>query len=91
MTFGTASLRLNGVKPQSIGAIIGSFKSAVTKQLHQTKTIKQEKIWQRNYYEHIIQDENDYQQIADYITANPINWEYDHENLKTSNQIQESF
>jgi len=71
---------VNGVKPQSVGAIIGSFKSAVTKQLHQTKTINQEKIWQRNYYEHIIRDEDDYQHTADYIKTNPYNWENDHEN-----------
>ena len=71
---------INGVKPGSIGAIIGSFKSAATKQLHQTRTINQEKIWQRNYYEHIINDEHDYQQIADYIASNPLNWKCDHEN-----------
>ena len=41
------SMGINGVKPGSIGAIIGSFKSVVTKQLHQTKTTNQEKIWQR--------------------------------------------
>jgi len=69
-----------GVKPGSIGAIIGSFKSAVTKQLHQTKTIDQEKIWQRNYYEHIIRDKDYYEQIKDYIASNPFNWEFDHEN-----------
>ena len=74
------SVKSDGVKPQSLGAIIGSFKSAVTKQLHQTKIINQEKIWQRNYYEHIIRDEHDHQQIADYILSNPFNWEYDHEN-----------
>ena len=72
----------NGVKPQSIGAIIGSFKSAVTRQLHQTRIINQENIWQRNYYEHIIRDEADTQQIADYIETNPINWQYDHENIE---------
>ncbi|MDT8381936.1 MAG: transposase [Brevefilum sp.] len=85
------SIRGNGVKPKSIGSIIGSFKSAVTKQLHQTKTINQERIWQRNYYEHIIRDEDDYQQITDYIAANPINWGHDLKNLRTSNHIQKPF
>ena len=74
------SKRHNGVKPQSVGAIIGSFKSAVTKKLHGTKIINKEKIWQRNYYEHVIRDEDDYQQIADYIETNPLNWEYDRDN-----------
>jgi len=34
-------------------------------------------IWQRNYYEHIIRDERDYQNILDYIETNPVNWEKD--------------
>ena len=74
-----------------MGVIIRSFKSAVTKSAHDLELFDGVKIWQRNYYEHIIRDEDDYQQIADYIAANPINWEYDHENLKTSNPIQKSF
>lgn len=32
------------------------------------------KIWQRNYYEHIIKDENAYIHIAHYIENNPSNW-----------------
>jgi REP element-mobilizing transposase RayT len=32
------------------------------------------KLWQRNYYEHIIRDENDYRRIANYIVNNPMNW-----------------
>jgi REP element-mobilizing transposase RayT len=70
----------NGVQPQSIGAIIGSFKSAVTKRVHDLGLLIGEKIWQRNYYEHIIRNEDDYHQITDYIETNPINWEYDHDN-----------
>jgi hypothetical protein len=31
-----------------------------------------EKLWQRNYYEHIIRDEDDYFRIVDYIENNPI-------------------
>ncbi len=35
------------------------------------------KIWQRNYYEHIIRDNADYERIAAYILNNPINWDSD--------------
>ena len=34
-------------------------------------------VWQRNYYEHIIRDQNSYEQIAQYIIDNPENWEMD--------------
>ncbi|MHB1277900.1 MAG: hypothetical protein ACYC1Q_05840 [Bacteroidia bacterium] len=34
-------------------------------------------IWQRNYYEHIIRDENSYKFISDYIRDNPEKWKDD--------------
>jgi putative transposase len=34
-------------------------------------------LWQRNYYEHIIRNEQSYKQIADYIINNPKNWKED--------------
>jgi hypothetical protein len=35
------------------------------------------KLWQRNYWEHIIRNKQSYQFIANYIINNPINWQYD--------------
>jgi len=35
------------------------------------------KLWQRNYYEHIIRDENDLNRIRQYITDNPLKWPKD--------------
>ena len=35
------------------------------------------KLWQRNYYEHIIRDEQSFFRIADYIIKNPANWNED--------------
>lgn len=32
------------------------------------------KLWQRNYYEHIIRNDNSYIKIANYILDNPLNW-----------------
>jgi REP element-mobilizing transposase RayT len=34
-------------------------------------------VWQRNYYEHIIRNERDYQIKRNYILNNPANWEND--------------
>ena len=69
----------NGPKSGSISAIIGSFKSAATKLFHAIPEHSRERLWQRNYYEHVIRNERDYQAISDYILANPINWEKDEE------------
>jgi len=68
------------IKAQPLGVIIRSFKSAVTKRVHDLGLFVGEKIWQRNYYEHIIRDEDDSQQIVDYVASNPSNWEFDREN-----------
>ena len=35
------------------------------------------KLWQRNYYEHIIRDENSYLKISEYIKTNPMKWQED--------------
>ena len=59
---------------QTVGAMIRDYKSAVTSQLKQQIG---HAVWQRNYYEHIIRDEKSHQNISDYITNNPYNWEND--------------
>lgn len=38
------------------------------------------RLWQRNYYEHIIQNEKELFQIYEYIDLNPAQWSEDHEN-----------
>jgi REP element-mobilizing transposase RayT len=35
--------------------------------------------WQRNYYEHIIRNNDDLNNISEYIQKNPLNWEQDKE------------
>ena len=38
------------------------------------------RLWQRNYYEQIIRDEDELQRLRQYISDNPANWETDEEN-----------
>ena len=35
------------------------------------------RLWQRNYYEHIVRDAQSYQNISNYIINNPMNWNKD--------------
>ncbi|MBS1745527.1 MAG: hypothetical protein JST21_05105 [Bacteroidetes bacterium] len=60
---------------QTIGAIVRGYKSSVTKQLNLLNIGCV--VWQRNYYEHIIRNEQSYQRIAEYIINNPKNWKED--------------
>jgi len=61
----------------TLGAIVRGFKSSVTKGLRELLKNSELKIWQRNYYEHIIRNELDLQNIRQYITLNPLKWEID--------------
>jgi putative transposase len=63
-----------GLKPASVGSIIGQFKSQVTKRIIRVKGPTKEPFWQRNYYEHVIRDEDDLNRIREYIQNNPIRW-----------------
>jgi REP element-mobilizing transposase RayT len=63
--------------PGSIPTIIRSFKSAVTKRINELHNSPGAKIWQRNYYEHIIRNEKSYVRIAEYIINNPAKWTLD--------------
>ena len=64
----------------TIGAIVRGYKSAVTKQINilgsgnynQSSTV-----WQRNYHDHIIRNEQSYQHISNYIINNPAKWDVD--------------
>jgi putative transposase len=40
------------------------------------------KLWQRNYYEHVIRNDGDMNQIREYVAQNPMKWELDEENPK---------
>lgn len=77
---GGSSQPPKGPKPGSIGAIIGQYKSRVTKRIWRDPKSKGQEIWQRNYYEHIIRDEDEYNRIAQYILDNPLNWAKDEDN-----------
>jgi REP element-mobilizing transposase RayT len=71
----------NGPVPGSLGAMIGQFKSRVTKRLWAKPGLSGIPVWQRNYYEHIIRNENERIRIRGYIESNPVNWDDDDENL----------
>ena len=64
----------------TIGNIIGAYKSLVTNkclEIHKLRNEYMGKLWQRNYYEHIIRNEQAYLNISDYIIHNPEKWQDD--------------
>jgi len=74
------TIKINGTKTQSLAAIIQNYKSVSTRQINRINKAKGNVVWQRNYYEHIIRDEEALNNIRQYIFNNPINWAEDKEN-----------
>ena len=67
----------NNVIPGSLGAVVRSFKSAVTKRINTMRDNSGCPVWQRNYHEHVIRDERDLHAIRQYIADNPAKWALD--------------
>jgi len=60
---------------KTIGSVVRGFKIGVTKWMRNNTNIVN--VWQRNYYDHIIRNEQDYERISEYIKNNPILWKED--------------
>jgi REP element-mobilizing transposase RayT len=67
------------VAPGSLGAIVGSFKSIVTKMAHQQLEYFS-RVWQRNYFEKVLRPGLELANARAYISENPRKWEWDQEN-----------
>jgi REP element-mobilizing transposase RayT len=67
-----ASLRR---KPKSLSSFVAGFKSAVTSRAG--RELNMTGIWQRNYYDHIIRNDQDFKKIWEYIDTNLQKWQED--------------
>lgn len=59
------------LKPESLGSIIGQYKSVVTKRIHKMGLNNFQ--WQRNYYDRVIRNDAELFAIRKYILNNPVN------------------
>ena len=69
------------VTPGSLGAIVRSYKSVVTRRINRLRQTPDEPVWQRGYWERIIRDEHELEATRRYIVENPIRWAEDRDNL----------
>ena len=47
-------------QPMSLSTILGSFKSSVTKQVHEQGLAEEKSIWQSRFHDHVIRDDIDH-------------------------------
>ena len=66
----------------TISEIVQSFKRRSS--IEYIKMVKEgilplfeKQIWQRSFYDHVIRNENDYEEVYRYIQENPIRWQSD--------------
>ena len=74
-----AILEIKAKTEDKLGDMIGAFKSITTNRymlgVRESKWKPfTKRLWQRNYYEHIIRNAASYRQLSEYIENNPVKW-----------------
>ena len=74
-----------GTKDNTLGRMLQAFKSMTT--VEYIRGVKQYgwssfpgRLWQRNYYERVIRNEDELNRVREYVAENPSNWATDKEN-----------
>lgn len=67
-------------KRTTLGQIVAYFKYCSAKEINLLAGTPGNPIWQRNYHERIIRNDQDLENIRQYIIDNPRNWNQDPEN-----------
>ena len=75
------------MKPKSLSSFISGFKSSVTKQINMLQGTPGQNIWQRNFYDRIIRNDDELHKIQEYIVNNPLKWELDKDNPMNWNEV----
>ena len=75
-----------GLKPaptmvrHPLSEIVRAFKSFSARRINELRKTQGIPVWQRNYYERIIRDDEEHNRIHLYIESNVANWTMDNEN-----------
>ena len=69
----------------TIPLVVGYFKMNSAKRINEILGSKGIPLWQKNYYERVIRNDEEYNRIHLYIVSNVANWVIDDENpVKTA-------
>lgn len=76
----TPERSFGALQPGELPTIVRSSKAACTRRVNQLRGTPGEPLWQRGYYEHVVQCADDLEQLQRYIAENPLRWALDREN-----------
>ncbi len=68
------------MRPKSLSTLMAGFKSSVTTKINQSRGKYGKPVWQRNYYERIIRNDEELNRLRKYIIENPEKWDLDKKN-----------
>jgi putative transposase len=71
----------------SLGTIVRAFKSHSARRISVFRDMKGRPVWQRNYHERVIRNDDELQRIRQYILDNPAKWDSDPNNIRTLGSI----
>ena len=80
LTKGEVTSPLRDSAKRTLGQVLAFYKYQTTKAINLLNNTPGRKIWQRNYFEHVIRNERSYNEIKKYIIENPQYWAVDDEN-----------
>ena len=72
--------RPRGPAQRSVGAFVAGFKAAATARINALRGTPKAPVWQRNYHEHVVRNDDSLYLIRQYIADNPASWATDLEN-----------
>jgi REP element-mobilizing transposase RayT len=77
-------------KRHALPEIVRAFKTFSARRINVLRNSPGVPVWQRNYYEHIIRDEESLNRVREYIANNPARWVEDPENPDVEGPRSES-
>jgi putative transposase len=71
---GLTQERTGSISAVMLGTVIGSYKSSVTRHIHNMNLMSDSPVWQGRYHDHVIRSESDLNRIRAYVELNPQRW-----------------
>jgi len=83
-----AALTAEG-RRKPLGQLVGAFKTVSTKRINGIRSTPGLPVWQRNYYERVIRNDEELNRVRQYMVDNPAHWEEDRENPNNVGAVRE--
>ena len=68
------------MKHHPLSEVVRGFKTFSSRRINEMRAAPGMSVWQRNYYEHVIRNETELDEIREYIVSNPNKWAEDENN-----------